>query len=74
MTDKGRPGTTNRSVLMKKYKFNDDGNSKHVEQSTLLEPNNVIPNWEKGGEEEKEVSGTLRKLRKKYDEIHKLVL
>ena len=73
MADKARPGTTSRTIMMKKYKFHDDGTQKYVEQSTLLEPNNLIPNWEKGGEEEKEVSGTLRKLRKKFDEIHKQV-
>ena len=45
----------------------------YVEQSTLLEPNNFIPSWECGGEEKKEVSNTLRKLRLKFDNIHKLV-
>ena len=45
-----------------------------VPQSTLLEPNNVIPSWEFGGEEKKEVSTTMRKLRQKYDNIHKTVL
>jgi len=38
-----------------------------------LEPNNFIPSWEAGGEEKKEVSNTLRKLRMKYDGIAKLV-
>lgn len=42
--------------------------------NTLLEPNNVIPAWEFGGEEKKEVSTTMRKLRQKYDNIHKTVL
>ena len=42
--------------------------------NTLLEPNNVIPSWEFGDEEKKEVSGTLRKVREKYDNIHKAVL
>ena len=42
--------------------------------NTLLEPNNVIPSWEFGDEEKKEVSGTLRKVRQKYDDIHKAVL
>jgi hypothetical protein len=44
-----------------------------VEQTTLLEPNNFIPTWEMGGEEKKEVSETMLKLRTKYDNIHKLV-
>jgi len=36
----------------------------------LLEPNNFIPSWEAGDEEKKEVSLALKKLRKKYDDIH----
>lgn len=46
----------------------------YVPVNTLLEPNNVIPSWEFGGEEKKEVSNTMRKLRQKYDSIHKNVL
>lgn len=42
--------------------------------NTLLEPNNVIPSWEFGDEENKEVSATLRRIRQKYDNIHKKVL
>ena len=45
-----------------------------VPSNTLLEPNNVIPSWEFGDEENKEVSGTLRRIRMKYDNIHKTVL
>ena len=45
-----------------------------VPKNTLLEPNNVIPSWEFGDEEKKEVSGTLRRIRQKYDNIHKTVL
>lgn len=45
-----------------------------IPSNTLLEPNNVIPSWEFGDEEKKEVSGTLRKVREKYDNIHKLVI
>ena len=37
------------------------------EQFTLLEPNNFIPSWEAGGEEKKEVSNILKKLRERYD-------
>jgi hypothetical protein len=44
-----------------------------VEQTTLLEPNNFVPTWEMGGEEKKEISETLRKLRQKFDNIHKIV-
>ena len=50
------------------------GGSSFVPANTLLEPNNVIPSWEFGDEEKKEVSGTLRKVREKYDNIHKAVL
>ena len=48
--------------------------NKFVPCNTLLEPNNVIPSWEFGDEEKKEVSGTLRKVREKYDNIHKAVI
>jgi hypothetical protein len=39
-----------------------------------LEPNNFIPSWETGDEEKKEVSNALKKLRLKYDAIHKFVV
>jgi hypothetical protein len=45
----------------------------HMPMNTLLEPNNSIPTWEAGGEEKKEVSGTLKTLRMKYDKIHRTV-
>ena len=35
----------------------------HMQKNTLLEPNNVVPEWEGGGEEKKEVSNTLKALR-----------
>lgn len=41
--------------------------------ATLLEPNNVIPSWECGGEEIKEVSVTMRKLRQQYDLVRRQV-
>ena len=34
----------------------------------------MIPSWEFGDEENKEVSATLRRIRQKYDNIHKTVL
>ena len=54
----------------------DDWNAQYnfVPSNTLLEPNNVIPSWEFGDEENKEVSATLRRIRQKYDNIHKTVL
>ena len=57
---------------MRKYGL--DEAQVHVEANTLLEPNNFIPSWETGDEEKKEVSNALRKLRLKYDAIHKFVV
>ena len=45
----------------------------HMQRNTLLEPNNFIPSWEGGGEEKREVSNTLKKLRKNFDNVHKKV-
>lgn len=61
-----------RSIMMRKYGL--DEAQVHVEANTLLEPNNFIPSWETGDEEKKEVSNALRKLRLKYDAIHKFVV
>lgn len=70
LQDKTKPATkVSRKIMMKKYGL-DEGKT-HVEQCTLLEPNNFIPSWEAGDEEIKEVSQNLRILRKKYDTIHK---
>ena len=57
--------------MMNKYGL-DDG-AQYTEVNTLLEPNNFIPSWEAGDEEKKEVSVALRKLREKYDQVHKQV-
>jgi len=52
---------------IKKYKadsrFTKTQGNGFVQQNTLLEPNNEIPSWEFGGEERKEVSNTMRKLK-----------
>ena len=61
-----------RKIMMRKYGL--DEGTLYVEQSTMLEPNNVIPSWEAGDEEKKEVSAALRKLRVEYDIIHKKVV
>jgi len=61
-----------RSIMMRKYGL--DEAQVHIEANTLLEPNNFIPSWETGDEEKKEVSNALRKLRLKYDAIHKFVV
>jgi len=58
--------------MMRKYGL--DEAQVHIEANTLLEPNNFIPSWETGDEEKKEVSNALRKLRLKYDAIHKFVV
>ena len=47
--------------------------SNYQPQHTLLEPNNFIPSWECGGEEIKEVSATMRKLRQQFDETRRQV-
>jgi hypothetical protein len=60
-----------RKIMMRKYGL-DEGTA-YVETQTLLEPNNVIPSWEAGDEEKKEVSKALRDLRKKYDHMHRMV-
>ena len=70
---------------MKKYGL--DEGQLYVETCTLLEPNNFIPSWvsdlflvtyimkqEAGDEEKKEVSLALKKLRKQYDDIHKMTV
>jgi hypothetical protein len=53
--------------MMRKYGL--ENNAGHTDQNTLLEPNNFIPSWEDGGEEAREVSQTLRRLRQDYDEV-----
>mmetsp|Transcript_31182 Transcript_31182/g.47733 ORF Transcript_31182/g.47733 Transcript_31182/m.47733 type:complete len:238 (-) Transcript_31182:1009-1722(-) len=67
--------TVSRTIMMRKLqnKGLDEGQI-NVEQNTLLEPNNFIPSWEAGDEEKKEVSLALKKLRKKYDDIHKMTV
>ena len=66
---------TNRDLNLNFYRDEDwSAQYSYVPQNTLLEPNNVIPSWEFGDEENKEVSGTLRRIRQKYDNIHKTVL
>ena len=60
------------SVLQKRFKI-DDGKSKFMEQSTLLEPSNVVTH-KQDEEEMKEVSGSLADLKKKHDVVKKRVL
>ena len=51
-----------------------DEGTAYTETNTLLEPNNFIPSWEDGGEENREVSTALRRLREDYDEIRRNAL
>lgn len=71
---KKQPGSSqpvSRKIYIRKYGL-DEGTA-YVETQTLLEPNNVIPSWEAGDEEKKEVSTALRNLRKKYDHVKRNV-
>jgi hypothetical protein len=61
-----------RKVMMRKYGL--DEGAAYTETNTLLEPNNFIPSWEDGGEENREVSTALRRLREDYDEIRRNAL
>jgi type III secretory pathway component EscV len=71
--NKSRPkGDMQMSVLQKRYKI-DDGRSKFMEQSTLLEPSNVVTH-KQDEEEMKEVSMSLAELKKKHDIVKKRVL
>jgi len=71
----GRAKATNemqKSIMQKKFKI-DDGKSKYVEQSTLLEPSNVVTH-KQDEEEMKEVSFSLAELKKKHDVVKKQVI
>jgi hypothetical protein len=48
--------------------------SNFAPQNTLLEPGNEIPSWEFGGEESKEVSLTMRRLKKQFNETYRVRL
>jgi len=68
---KGQKGDMSMSVLLKRYKI-DDGKAKYMEQSTLLEPSNVVTH-KQDDEEMKEVSSSLADLKKKHDIVKKRV-
>jgi len=68
----GEEKVISKKIMMNKYGLT--VGVTHVETATLLEPNNFIPSWESGGEEKKEVSSTLKKLRESYDQTHKQVV
>lgn len=69
--NRGKPDMS-MSVLQKRFKI-DDGKSKYMEQSTLLEPSNVVTH-KQDEEEMKEVSGSLADLKKKHDIVKKRVI
>ena len=62
-----------RSVIQKKFKI-DDGKSKYMEQSTMLEPQNNATEKYEDEEEMREISGQLAQLKKKYDVVKKQVV
>ena len=64
-------GDIQKSVLQKKFKI-DDGKSKYIEQSTLLEPSNFMTH-KQDEEEMKEVSFSLAELKRKHDVVKKQV-
>ena len=73
LRNKGKQGNDmQKSVLQKKFKI-DDGKSKYIEQSTLLEPSNVVTH-KQDVEEMKEVSFSLAELKKKHDVVKKQVV
>ena len=63
----------NRSAIQKKFKI-DDGRSKYMEQSTLLEPQNNATEKYEDEEEMREISGQLSNLKKKFDSVKKQVV
>jgi hypothetical protein len=60
-------------TVLKCRKQENKPHNNFVTTTTLLEPNNVIPSWEFGGEEKKEVSVTMRKLRQQFDQVRREV-
>jgi hypothetical protein len=58
--------------MMRKYGL--DVGTAYAEMNTLLEPNNFIPSWEAGDEEQKEVSVALRKPNQKLNIVHGQVM
>ena len=62
-----------RSVIQKKFKI-DDGRSKYMEQSTMLEPQNNATEKYEDEEEMREISGQLSQLKKKFDIVKKQVV
>jgi len=44
-----------------------------VHTATLLDPDNVVPSWESGGVENREISLRMREQRAEYDRVHRSV-
>jgi hypothetical protein len=45
-----------------------------VARNTLLDPDNVVPSWECGAVENKEISMRMREQRQEYDRVHRTVV
>ena len=70
--DKTGGADMQKSVLQKRFKI-DDGKSKYIEQSTLLEPSNFMTH-KQDEEEMKQVSFSLAELKRKHDIVKKQVI
>ncbi len=44
-----------------------------VPTATLLDPDNVVPSWESGAVENREISMRMREQRQEYDRVHRQV-
>lgn len=42
--------------------------------NTLLDPDNVVPSWENGSVETREISMRMREQRQEYDRVHRNVV
>lgn len=45
----------------------------YTQTATLLDPDNVVPSWESGGVENREISMRMREQRQEYDRVHRIV-
>ena len=45
-----------------------------VPTATLLDPDNVVPSWESGAVETREISMRMKEQRQEYDKVHRTVV
>lgn len=45
-----------------------------VQRNTLLDPDNVVPSWENGSVETREISMRMKEQRQEYDRVHRAVV